>query len=260
MRFEKCVSHGAADEHGVGKLHEVLHDFDFVGNFRAAQNGDERALGIRDGFAQIGQLFFHQQACGGLLDELRDADDGSVSAVSGAERVADEKAVAKRGELFREFGIVGFFFGVVAHVFEEQDVAVFERLALRFGFRAHAIGSQTQRACRAAPAISRRPERALYLGSTLPFGRPRCEASTSRAPRSEASRSVGSSFANARVVVHFSAVQGTLKSTRMKTRLPFSERSRIESLFIIGQAGLRISFFETSGRARTRALSPPKQV
>ena len=34
--------------------------------------------------------------------------------------------------------------------------------------------------------------RKLYFGSGLPFGRPRCEASTSRAPRSRASFSVGS--------------------------------------------------------------------
>ena len=46
LRFEKRVGHGAADQHGVGELHQVLYDFDFVGDFRAAEDGDERALGI----------------------------------------------------------------------------------------------------------------------------------------------------------------------------------------------------------------------
>ena len=62
LRLQKRVGHGAADEHRVGKLHQVLHDFDFVGNFRAAEHRHKRALGIRDGFAEIGELLFHQQA------------------------------------------------------------------------------------------------------------------------------------------------------------------------------------------------------
>ena len=70
LRFQKCVGHGAADEHGVGELHQILHHFDFVGNFRAAQDGDERAIGMRNRFAEIGQLFFHQQSGSGLAHEF----------------------------------------------------------------------------------------------------------------------------------------------------------------------------------------------
>ncbi len=86
LRFQKRVGHRAADQHGIGELHQILHHFNFVGNFCATQDGDERALGIRNCFAEIGQFLFHQQARGGLADKLRDADDRCVRAVRGAER------------------------------------------------------------------------------------------------------------------------------------------------------------------------------
>ena len=61
---------------------------------RMATNGRS---GFEIGFAEIGELFFHQQAGGGLLDEFGDADDGSVSAMGGAKSVANEETVTKRG-------------------------------------------------------------------------------------------------------------------------------------------------------------------
>ncbi len=42
--------------------------------------------------------------------------------MGGAEGVVDID-VAQRGELFRKFGIVLFFFGMIAEVFEQQDFA-----------------------------------------------------------------------------------------------------------------------------------------
>ena len=232
LRFQKCVGHGAADEHGVGELHQILHHFDFVGNFRAAQDGDERAIGMRNRFAEIGQLFFHQQAGGGLAHEFGDADDGSVRAMRGAECVANEEAVAERCELARKFCVVGFFFGMVAHIFEQQHFPIAQGFALRFGFGTDAIcrerhGLPPSNSCsRAATGASE------YFGSTLPLGRPRCEASTSRAPRSVARRSVGRVSRMRVSSPTFPSDVGTLKSTRMKTRWPFSCRSRMESLFM----------------------------
>ena len=99
LRLQKCVSHRAADQHRVGKLHQVLHHFDLVGNFRAAENRDERPLRIRNRLAEIREFLLHQQAGGGLAHELRDAHNRSMRAMRGAERVANEKSVAERGEL-----------------------------------------------------------------------------------------------------------------------------------------------------------------
>ena len=120
LRLQERVRHGAADEHGVGKLHQILHHFDLVGNFRAAQHRDERPLGMRNRLAEIGEFLFHQQAGGGLAHEFRDAHNRGVSAMRRAERVANEKPVAKRRELLRKLRVVGFFLGMKAHVFEQQ--------------------------------------------------------------------------------------------------------------------------------------------
>ena len=99
LRLEKCVSHRAADQHRVGELHQILHHFDFVGNFRAAQHGDKRPIGIRNRLAEIRELFFHQQARRSLPDEFRNAHHGRMRAMRRAESVANEKPVAQRGEL-----------------------------------------------------------------------------------------------------------------------------------------------------------------
>ena len=66
-----------------------------------------------------------------------------------------------------------------------------------------------------------RPAAARTLGSTLPFGRPRCEQSTTRAPRSRQVLDRRQRRADARVVADARRPSsGTLKSTRTNTRLP----------------------------------------
>src|SRR3954466_11104749 len=67
--------------------------------------------------------------------------------------------------------------------------------------------------------------RSEYSGFGLPFGRPRCDATITVAPRPGACRSVGSE-ARTRVsspIVPF--LIGTLKSTRRNTRFPARSRS-----------------------------------
>ena len=123
-RFQEGVGHAAADKHGVGDFHEVLDDFDLVADVRAAKDGNERPRGIRHGFAEIGQLFFHEQTGRGLLDEARDADDRSMRAMRGAKRVADEETVAERGELFRKRFVVLLLLGMKTDVFEQEHFAV----------------------------------------------------------------------------------------------------------------------------------------
>ncbi len=139
LGFFEGVGHAAADEHDIGDFHQVLDDFDLVADFCAAENGDEGTRGIGDGSAEVGEFLFHQQAGGGLPDEASDADDGGMGAMSGAEGIANEQAIAKLGELLREGFVVLFFFGVEAHVFEKEDAAVGEGSAFGFGVGADAI-------------------------------------------------------------------------------------------------------------------------
>src|SRR5260370_31916737 len=57
----------------------------------------------------------------------------------GAEGIADEKAVAESGELFRKGLAVFFLMGREADIFEHQHLAVAHRLALAFGTGADTI-------------------------------------------------------------------------------------------------------------------------
>ncbi len=73
LRFQEGVGHAAADDQHVDFGQQVLDDADLVADFGSAEDGDKGTLGILKCTTQIFQLFFHQQAGGGFLDELRDA-------------------------------------------------------------------------------------------------------------------------------------------------------------------------------------------
>ena len=107
---------------------------------RMATQGRAR---IGGGHAEVLQFLLHQQAGGGLLDELDHALGGSVGAVRGAERVVDVD-VAEGGQFLGEGGIVLFFFGVEAQIFEQQHFAGRGLHGLHFG--ADAIGRHFDRA------------------------------------------------------------------------------------------------------------------
>ena len=125
LRVEKGVGHGAADEESVDAIEESIDDGDFIGDLGAADDGDEGAVGLGGGLGKVGELLVHEQAGGGLRDEVGDALGGGVGAVSGAECVIDVD-VAEAGELFCEGCVVGFLLRVEAKVFQEQCLAGFE--------------------------------------------------------------------------------------------------------------------------------------
>jgi hypothetical protein len=129
LRVEEGVGHAAADDDGVGFgwaiVEEVVDDADLVGDLGAADDGDEGLVGFGEGLAHVGELFLHEEAGGGFLDEVGDAFGGGVGAVCAAEGVVDVD-VAEGGELFAEGGVVGLFFGVEAEVFEQEWLAGFE--------------------------------------------------------------------------------------------------------------------------------------
>ena len=89
LRLEEGVGHAAADDEHVDFAEQVLDDADFVADFGAAEDGDEGALGILKGAAEILKFFLHEQPGGGFLNKFGDADGGGMGAVRGAERVID---------------------------------------------------------------------------------------------------------------------------------------------------------------------------
>ena len=64
-RLEERVGHRAADDQPVDPRQHALDDLDLVRHLGAADDGDERPLGIAQRHAEIGELLLHQQAGAG---------------------------------------------------------------------------------------------------------------------------------------------------------------------------------------------------
>ena len=114
--LQKCVSHASADQHRIGNLHQVFDDFNLVADFRTAENCHKRPCRIAHCLAQIRQFFFHQQSSRGLTNKFCDSDHGSMRAVRGTERIANEEPVTKCRKLLRKCLVVFLFFGMKPHI------------------------------------------------------------------------------------------------------------------------------------------------
>src|SRR5208282_1238221 len=141
LRLEERVGHAAADDEDIDFAEQVLNDSDFVAYFGAAEDGDEGTLGVLQNAPQILQLFFHEQAGGGFLYKLGDADGGGVSAVGGAEGVVDVE-VGELAELPGKILVVLFFPRVKAEIFQQQRLAFLELERHFFGFGPNTLGAE----------------------------------------------------------------------------------------------------------------------
>src|SRR5260221_4419087 len=142
LRLEEGVRHASADDQNVNLAEQVLDDSDFVADFGASEDGDEGVLGILQDATQILQLFFHEQAGGGFLNEFGDANRGGMGTMGGAEGVVDVE-ISEFGELLRKMFVVLFFLGVEAKVFEQQRLAFFEFECHLFGFGTNGLGAES---------------------------------------------------------------------------------------------------------------------
>src|SRR5208282_4974903 len=141
LRLEESVGHTSADNENVNFAEQVLDDSDFVADFGAAQNGDERALGVLQDAAQILQLLFHEQSGGGFLYEPGDANRGSVGPMGGAEGIIDVE-LGELCELLGKILVILFFFGVEAEVLKQQGLAFLELERHLFGLGPDALGAE----------------------------------------------------------------------------------------------------------------------
>ena len=132
------VGHAADDDQRIDLVEQVVDDVDLAGDLGAADDGHEGLFGRFQGLAEIGDLLFHQQAGDGGLEEVGDAFSGGVGAMRGAEGVVDVD-LGQRGQRLGEGRIVGFFFGVVAQVFEQQHLAGFKLASHFAGYFADAV-------------------------------------------------------------------------------------------------------------------------
>ena len=224
LRFQKRVGHGAADEHGVGELHQILHHFDFVA--KLLRRPGPRRTGARDAkwlcrdrpapFPSAGR---RRTGCTNFVMPTTDAWARWAEPNASQTKRPSQSAASLR----EKFCVVGFFFGMVAHVFEQQHFAVAQRSALRFGFGADAVCGERHRLSaeqflqargyRQRASISDRP--CLWAGRDARRA-PAARRARSRDSASAAFRGCACRRRPCRLRV------GTLKSTRMKTRLPVS--------------------------------------
>src|SRR5205085_12512892 len=88
-RLEESARHRAPDEESIDLRQQVLNDVDLSRDLRAAENGDERPLGIDDCRAEILELLLHQQARYGRLEVPRYTFRRRVRAMRRPEGVVD---------------------------------------------------------------------------------------------------------------------------------------------------------------------------
>ena len=193
---------------------------------------------------QLGHLALEQEP-GVAGQQVRDALGGGVGAVGGAEGVVDVE-VGERGERLGELRVVLGLARLEADVLEQQHVAGLEPVGHRLDLGADDRRRQLHLGAEqlAEPLADRRHRERRV---DLPFGRPRCETRTTRAPRSRSSSIVGSA---ARIRVSsatWPSSSGTLKSARTRTRLPVD----------VGVADARLGEAQRAPTARRRRLRGP---
>ena len=159
-----------------------------------------------------------------------------MGAVGAAEGVVDVD-VAEAGEFFGECGIVGLFFRVEAEVFEQERLAGFEVGGHLAGDCADAVGGEGDVLVVAEDVV----EQAAQVGDEgakahgldgLALGAAEVRAEDDLGLVAERVLDGGEGLADARVVGDDAVLEGTLKSTRMRTRLSVRSKSRMDSFGI----------------------------
>ena len=161
LRFPERVRHRTADENGVGFFHERFDDANFIRDFRAAHDDDERPGRILEFSAEKLQLLLHQEPHRRLLDEFRNAGGAGMGAMGCAESVVHIN-IAEPGERFRELWIVRFFPRLKTDILEERDVALLHVLNDFLGNGADCVVTKRDRMIdQCVQMIRHRPERIL---------------------------------------------------------------------------------------------------
>ena len=131
---------------------------------------------------------------------MRHALGRGMGAVRDRESVVDV-IVAKRRHSPRQLRIVLLFAEMEARVFEDADVA--RQHGRDAALASGPWQSSTKRTDRPLSSASGRTSCAVDMsGRTCPFGRPKCDSSSTIAPLSASSSTVGSSSAKPRIVGH----------------------------------------------------------
>ena len=125
--FDEGVSHTAADDERVALVEKIVDDVKFIGNFRTAENSNERTNGVLDCVAKEFEFFFDKETadCNGCKTVLNDTCGCCVCTVCSAECVVDVY-VAEVCEFSAKVFAILFFARFETSVFKQNDFAVFE--------------------------------------------------------------------------------------------------------------------------------------
>src|SRR5581483_9241350 len=169
LREEERVCHRPTDQQRITFTEELFDDVDLVGDLRAAEDRDERALRIGDGVAEELEFLLDEEPDDArlALHRLRHAERAGVFAMRGAEGVVDVD-VAELGDLLGEIRVVLLLFLVESEIFEQQDVAVLKTFGSAFDAGADAVIDEADRlAEQFTELLLNRLERVFRLRSAL---------------------------------------------------------------------------------------------
>jgi hypothetical protein len=126
LRLQERERHRAADEQRVDPLQQRVDDTELVADLGAAEQRNERALGVSEQPAERLDLG-RQEPAGRGGHDARWPHDRRVRAVRRAERIVDVH-VAELAQVRGEAGLVGLLTGIEPQVLDHHDVAGTEAL------------------------------------------------------------------------------------------------------------------------------------
>ena len=122
--FKEGVCHCAADDKGINFFEKVGDYADFIGNFCAAKNSNERSYGVIKSFAHNVDFLLDKEAANSG-NVICNAGGGSMCSVGGAECIVYEN-FSKGSKFFCEFGCVFGFFFIITNVFKKGNFTFFK--------------------------------------------------------------------------------------------------------------------------------------
>ena len=197
LSLEEGVGHRAADHEPVDFVEQAVDDGDLVGDFRSAEDGDERPFRV---FHRLGEkeYLLGEEHPRRARQNRRDARGGGMRPVHGAEGVLHED-VGQAGQLLRKSRIVRFFFRMETQIFKQENAARRERLGQRFDFSTNAVGGHLDRPTQKFLETLGRGFEAVFR-RWLSFGTSEVRAEDERSAALEEIIQGWESFADARVV------------------------------------------------------------
>jgi len=122
LGLEKGEHHAAPDENLVHPPEEVVYRPYLVRDLRASHDGRHRLDGLGENAVEIVDLLLHEKTGDGDGNVPGDGVEGGVSAMGGAESVADVNLTAV-GEAAGELIVIGLLPFMEAEILQEKDLA-----------------------------------------------------------------------------------------------------------------------------------------